>query len=366
MPYSAYTGLPGTGKSYGVFKNVIIPALKSGREVWTNIPFHEDRVLERFSTKPVLFDTKDIIDNPKWFDEVFKQGSIIVIDELWRLWPSGLKTNNILESHKSFLAEHRHRVGDNGFSTEIVICCQDLSQIAAFARNLIDTTYRSVKLDTVGMAKKYRIDIYEGPVTGPSPPVAKRINQDFGSYVPAVYDLYVSHTMSATGQAGNEKKVDGRANILKSGRIMFLPFAVIGAIAFIFVFLFSFNSFFSGASSNEVKTKAKTTKVTTVSPVTTNKLVKAKPAVLDVLDNRQLSIVFNRGHYPNIDYSIKAEDSDDYFTLSKSEMLKLGYKLRPINSCLLSVTVNTIEYIVTCRKQPSNILDFNLGAPQDS
>ena len=36
---TAYVGLPGSGKSYGVCEQVILPALAKGRPVFTNIPF---------------------------------------------------------------------------------------------------------------------------------------------------------------------------------------------------------------------------------------------------------------------------------------------------------------------------------------
>jgi len=38
MSVVAYTGLPGSGKSYGVVENVIIPCLQEGRPIVTNLP----------------------------------------------------------------------------------------------------------------------------------------------------------------------------------------------------------------------------------------------------------------------------------------------------------------------------------------
>ena len=113
MSISAYTGLPGHGKSYGVVDNVIRPALEKKRTVYTNIPMISDECLKRFKMTVVQFDTKDIIDNPNWWSDTFEAGSIIVIDECWRLWPSGLNASKARETDKSFLAEHRHLVGKN-------------------------------------------------------------------------------------------------------------------------------------------------------------------------------------------------------------------------------------------------------------
>ncbi|QIB67454.1 hypothetical protein G3T16_20745 [Kineobactrum salinum] len=60
-----------------------------------------------------------------------------MIDEAWRLWPAGTRANAMLEQHKSFLAEHRHMVSEDGRSTEVVIVTQDLSQLASYPRSLV-------------------------------------------------------------------------------------------------------------------------------------------------------------------------------------------------------------------------------------
>ena len=47
MSITAYTGLPGSGKTYGVVQHVIVPALQAGRRVVTNIPMRADVVASR-------------------------------------------------------------------------------------------------------------------------------------------------------------------------------------------------------------------------------------------------------------------------------------------------------------------------------
>src|SRR5690606_16593216 len=170
MTITAYTGLPGSGKSYGVFENVIVPGLENKKPVWTNIPFNEDALLEKFGVTPTAFTVDDITQNPDWFQTVFEPGAVLVLDECWRLWPAGLRANNVLMQHKSFLAEHRHMVGENGLSTEIVLVTQDLAQISSFARNLVENTFHVTKLSKVGFDKRFRVDVYFGPVTGATPP----------------------------------------------------------------------------------------------------------------------------------------------------------------------------------------------------
>ena len=186
MAITAFVGLQGSGKSYSAVSEVILPALKDGRKIFTNIPLVIDQLPPGASELAVQFDMQDLIDNPNWFDDKFEPGAIILIDELWRLWPSGLKANNALEQHKEFLSMHRHKVGSNGRSSEIYLLTQDLSQIANFARVLVDKTYRTTKLDVIGKPNSYRVDIFQGPVTGPSPPIAKRLREIYGKYKPEV------------------------------------------------------------------------------------------------------------------------------------------------------------------------------------
>ena len=125
MSITAYVGLPGHGKSYGVVENVIVPACKAMRTVFTNIPCNTELFLDRFGIAPVQLDVEDIRANENWWTEVFEPGAILVLDECWRLWPAGMNANRLRETDKSFFAEHRHVVGDSGHSTEIVLVTQD-------------------------------------------------------------------------------------------------------------------------------------------------------------------------------------------------------------------------------------------------
>lgn len=257
MSILAYNGLPGTGKSYGVVENVILPALKIGRTVVTNIPLNLELISENkeFTGSVQQFNTRDIIDNPEidFFSEL-PAGCVFVFDEVWRVWKAGLKASNMPESHQAFLAEHRHNVGDDGFTTEIVLVTQDNAQMCKFVRDLIEETYRSSKLTAVSnkylkwflkvfFRKKndsFRIDIYMGGPTGSNPSKKTMIRQIFSSYKPEVYQYYKSHTKSE--KVGVEVKADDRANIFKSSFFRYvMPIAI-----FILIYsIYSVSSYFS-------------------------------------------------------------------------------------------------------------------------
>jgi zona occludens toxin len=241
MAIDAYTGLPRSGKSYSVVKNVILPSLQEGREVHTNIPL-TDLCTDKY---PGLVHQL----KPEWFKDLelfaaIPAGAVVVLDELWRRWPAGLKANNVNFADKEFLAEHGHNVDDNGNTTRVVLVTQDLSQISAFARDLVAMTYRTTKLDAVGADNRFRVDIYTGCVTGQKPPKNQLLRSTFDKYDPTIYGYYRSSTKSKTGDVGNESRADKRANIWKSPFILFSIIAPLVAIPLLGWYVS--NLFFSG------------------------------------------------------------------------------------------------------------------------
>ncbi len=218
MAIDAYVGLPGSGKSYSVVKFAILPSLKQGRLVITNIPLTElahSEYPDQIRQLP-----HDWYKNEKLFEDV-PNGSVVVLDELWRRWPKGMPAAKVPFRDKEFLAEHRHLVDEEGNSTRIVLVTQDLDQIAAFATMLVDTTYQSVKLTAIGANKRFRVDIYQGAAKGQRPPKSRLLRSVFDRYEKSIHQYYQSATKSLTGQVGDESKADSRASIWRSPLMLF-------------------------------------------------------------------------------------------------------------------------------------------------
>jgi zona occludens toxin len=250
MSIVGYSGLPGSGKSYGVVENVVIPALEKGRHIITNIPLKLGRLSDDFPKGQVtLFDNREAEDDPNFFSlDRHPAGVIWIIDEAWRFWKSGMKATNIPQAQKEFFTEHRHNVGEDGRTNEIVLVTQDLAQLCAFVRGLVEETYRAVKLTAIGQKDKYRVDVYLGAATGQKP--GKPMRQLYGKYKPDVYQYYKSHTRNKTDfAAGMEEKADDRANILKS------PLFRIGTPLTVIIMLYCaysvYGYFFRGADDIE-------------------------------------------------------------------------------------------------------------------
>lgn len=236
MSIIAYTGLPGSGKSYDVVANQVLPALKAGRRVCTNIPLNVEDISKVVPYAAELlseFPTERVQASPELIDEYAKPGVVLILDEVWRLWPAGQKANQVPEPFRKLLAEHRHMVGADGNSMQIVLVTQDLAQIGKFARDLVETTFHHTKLTHIGASGSYRIDVYNGPMSGPNPPKAARMREIFGRYDSTIFKLYKSHTMSqAEGGGANEAAVDGRNNLWKRPMIYVGLAFVVACIGF--------------------------------------------------------------------------------------------------------------------------------------
>lgn len=237
MAIDAYVGLPGHGKSYGVTEHVIIPSLKQGRKIVTNIPLQEEKLMADFGEHG-----GEIVQLPlDWHEmkdigEVATPGAVLVLDEVWRRWPSGETTVQAKFEDQQLLAEHRHRVDDEGRSMRIVLVTQDLAQISNWVRLLVESTYRISKKSK----RLYVVTIYMGAVTGVRPPKSAVLRQVSGTFKKEVFQYYSSATQSQTGSVGDESTADGRANILKSiglwaslgGSVVLGLLGIIGVSAF--------------------------------------------------------------------------------------------------------------------------------------
>ncbi len=341
MTISIYSGLPGSGKSYTVVSNVIIPALKEKRKIYTNIPLDLDSIKSEYGQDVFQFETRDIIDNPRWFDEVLPAGALIVLDEAWRLWPSGLKANRVEESHKAFLAEHRHRVGADNRSTEIVLVSQDAAQLAAFVRQLIEKTYRAKKLDVVGQAKKYRLDIYEGAVTGANPPLDKRVREIYGEYKPEIYRLYKSHTQSQTGEAGNEERADNRANVLKGGTFKAILVAIVVLPVLVF---FGARQTYKNYHPEETKIEAAQNSDLQLQ----QQPVEPRKPKNKFFDGKNVRIVYNNTSAQTVDYRVEVKGDGQRVVLGLNDLALLGVEVSPINECLIKLIGDGFVLFVMC------------------
>lgn len=255
MAVILYTGLMGSGKSYSAVENVLLQCFKEGRTVVTNMVLKKSEVYSEYQNANVITIPDEISyeDREHYFKSSnFPSGSVFVIDEAGELFPSGEKQTQVPQSLKQFFTKHRHSVGLDGKTSEIVLMTQDAGQLASWVRTLVDSQYDHIKLDKHGLKKTFRVDIYDGAHTGSNIPDKFLIKSATGTYKPEVFRFYKSHTNNTTNfESGLEEKVDDRAGFFHVYRNAFLA---ILSVPFLAWFAYSsLMSMFSDSQEHPIK-----------------------------------------------------------------------------------------------------------------
>ena len=268
MAITAYIGVPGSGKSYEVVKNVIIPALIKGRRVVTNIyGLKIDDIYKYCKDKNKKAQIGELISvtNDQCKDAEFlpykdsvntlcKPGDLICLDEVWRFWNAD---SDIHPNHRSFVAEHRHFADDKtGFICDLVVINQAIVNIPRFIKDRIESTFKMTKLKTLGLNNRYRVDIFTGTKTFKN----NMTSQLFSKYEKKIFSLYSSYD----SENASETVVDSRGVIFKS------PAFILGSVLFVLCFYFAISSLISIFGSKDEKKDVVTT--------SQNESVKGKPA----------------------------------------------------------------------------------------
>ena len=248
MAINIYSGVMGSGKSYEVVINVILPAIKKGRRVVTNIDgideekIHahiekEDKDVDASNLGKVVHVTDQRIEEPNFFptnevdsNSVVKGGDLIVIDEAWRFWSAGKKLS---DEHMSFFRMHRHYVHpETKISCDLALIFQSITDISRSLRSVVELHFNMRKLKTLGLSRSYVVSWYEGGKQTKAAFVDRRIQK----YDKKIFPLYQSYA----GGAGNESAIDSRQNLLLSKKTFFFVILFFCLIGFGGYFSYSF------------------------------------------------------------------------------------------------------------------------------
>ncbi|WP_262404531.1 zonular occludens toxin family protein [Aggregatibacter actinomycetemcomitans] len=241
MAISAYVGIPGSGKSYEVVSSVIVENYLKGRRIVTNIEGITDEKVREYCLNKKNAKEDDLGQLIRVSDEdcqrddffpykgsddntICKSGDLICIDEVWRIFP----TNEIKSNHRSFIAEHRHFTDEEtGVCCDLVVINQSVTGIPRFIKDRIETTFLMSRLVSLGLGKRYRVNVYTGVKCNKQGLVAQYQNK----YNEDIFKLYKSFD----GVNGKQSVVDDRQNFFKSGTFRLMVIFVIGAFSYSFM-----------------------------------------------------------------------------------------------------------------------------------
>lgn len=269
---TALIGLPGHGKSYSAVELILIPALelRDSRPIYTNLPLVLDEIAAVYPESNIItFDIAEIKQDAAFFDGHLP-GALFIIDELWRLFPAGVKVDAIPTYHLAFIKEHRHRANEAGQSTDLVFVTQTLDDITASIRAMVQLTIVTVQLLDVGKTNRFRRDYYRGVVKGFEGLQKQFIKNEYGSYSPPVYRFYKTHMNADSNALVSDQSAIGDSSIFTSWK----------AKAAAFLFLFFLLSFAYGA----YRTSSNLEKMTTDAPKPAKPSSPTKPVRLAKAD----------------------------------------------------------------------------------
>lgn len=214
-------GQPGGGKSYEAVAFHVLPALKKGRKVITNLPLNVEAFRALDESFPALLDLRqdnheEEIEVRRWnlFHRKFDVdkvkhirrpfASIIDYGDLWRHPESGSGPLYVIdECHlclprakpgtakevEEWFSLHRHELAD------VLLITQSYGKVCKAICDMVQVLYRVKKATAFGTNDRYIRKVQDG-IGG------EVVNTNLRAYEPRYFGLYKSHTKSS--EAGQE------------------------------------------------------------------------------------------------------------------------------------------------------------------
>lgn len=225
------SGLPGSGKTLNAIKQYILPALKRGRSVYTNI----DGLNKLAISINLDMSLVDIEANLRcqestgetWAPTTAKikalpAGCLIVIDEAQIYWNNRAYSSSENMELLPHLQKHRH------YGQDIIFLTQNIDQLDVGIRRLTQAHYRLAKLVNAGLDKTVKVKVFPDAMGSeqfaPMSTIVWRIDK-------TIYPLYRSYNDNVQGE---QKPIIGNV-ILKNPKFIFAVVVVIASIAVAYV-----------------------------------------------------------------------------------------------------------------------------------
>lgn len=360
-------GRPRSGKSYESVAFHVLPALREGRKIITNLPLKLDHFKLVFG-EDVINDLIEIKNPTKeirhrfsvlsdyetdWSHPETGIGPLFVIDECHFAIRRGKTAQDVEE----WYSMHGHQ------NIDVLLMTQSYGKMDRNILEMVQLMYRVSKMTAMGMENRYVRKVYDGFK-------GAEVNQDTRVYESQYFPFYKSHTLSNSTEEASARDVKS-----------IWSHWTFKASAFTFLAAFSFIAF--SLSSNDEKSLISPP----VEPELTNfqKLDADfnRPRVLDVehsgleapaddLDVKKSIVprVLNTkiipdgqpysgftiavvGYYKVSDVTkylfLALQGGQPIFEIDQSSIESAGYSVKPLNDCAAILKYQEIEFNVTCQ-----------------
>lgn len=152
---------------------------------------------------------------------IVQPGDFVILDEVWRFWPDQGK---LLAEHMNFFRMHRHYVGEDGTSCDLLVLIQDFKSLHRFLRGVCELVLIFYKLKTLGWSSRYRVETYEGRPTKSTLVSTSPLQK----YQKEIFPLYQSYD----GNKGKESSTDDRQNIFKNPWLQFIGLFAVSVLIY--------------------------------------------------------------------------------------------------------------------------------------
>lgn len=193
------SGRPGAGKTYEAVVRHILPALKQGRKIISNIPLNVewfvsilgeevrelivlvDGGFHQYGQQRYFSKADDFLKYDTWRN-ADGQGVYFFVDEAHLAMPQG-GTDKAL---KEYLSMHRH------YGHDIMLLTQNFRKVDRDVKDMVQNCYFCTKLSFLGKDESYVVKVADG--------VSRNyITTHERKYDPTFYPAYQSHTKAAGG-----------------------------------------------------------------------------------------------------------------------------------------------------------------------
>ncbi len=260
---TCYTGTPGGGKSYAAVL-LMIDMLKKGRTIYTNMDGLDDESC-RVALSLVSGVDREVLESRLFhmtrektlhFWDIAPPGSVIIIDEVHKLWSSRSYASEPNKVMAEWCSTHRHQGYD------AVLITQALDKLDGHVRSLIEWTHRCRKVNFLGnwVKRSYYEYVYS------EDDERNCLSRKRKSYDPVVFKCYKSYAAKDI----KEKGIGKATNILRHPIFYAIPCVFAIMVVMLFKSGLAHGDIF-GSKKHQKDTMAAFKKAASSEPVSLNK-----------------------------------------------------------------------------------------------